>query len=268
MHSIRYTKMSAPDIDLELESIIFDDLDYLSGLVEQENVSSADIRRSSVVLRKLVYDRKLQIAASARRHKITVFVPEARALISNLERDEAAIFYQLGGFQALGIEVGCMIMERRPQPADRPYDPNITYEASLETYKKQRVFMIRANAKAESPDLTVGAISGFVSRESVIKYVAHKTGGAHYDTRRNSQDELLLDIVRKAASLSMRDGIPTFQFNSDVIDNPVARSKTPVPGVGLLEANNLDPVLLELLGAARMLVESPSIKVLKSILRT
>ena len=258
--------MPPPLIDPNLEQIVAEDLDYLDALVQQEHVGNAEIRRSSVVLRRLIYEDHLQQVASARLHPITVPVPDTRTLIHNINADDKVLFFQLGGYQALGVDVACMIIERGAGARPRSFDPNATYDAPLKTYKRQPVFFVRA--VLETPTETRPAVmtSGAISRESVIKYVAHKAGGAHYDAHRATKNDELLDVARRAASTTSTGGVSTFMMNSQVFENPLVRAQVPLPGIGPVARDHLDPVLLELLGAARFLVDSPSVRLLRELI--
>jgi hypothetical protein len=258
--------MTAQAIEPELEQIVEEDLAYLSSLIHQDTITNAELRRSSVVMRRLVCEDQLQRVASARRHEIAIAIPEARALIRSIESDGRVVFYQLGGYRALGIDINCFIIEHRGQTLNRPYDPNVTFVAPLKTYKRQPVFMVRAAQELPEGQSRITTIAGIVTRESVIKYVAHKTGGVHYDKKRTSKDDELLDIVRKALSMSMNGDIPTIAANALILEDLNARARQPLPGIGPVSKTLLDPVLLELLGAARMLVDSPSIQQLRALL--
>jgi hypothetical protein len=188
--------MTARAIDSELEQIVGEDLAYLSSLVDQDAITNAKLRRSSVVMRSLLCEDQLQRVASARGHEIAIAIPEARALIRSIESDGRVVFYQLSGYRALGMEISCFIIEHRHQAINRPYDPNVMLVAPLKTYKRQPVFMVRAALELAEGQSRLTTIAGMVTRESVIKYVAHKTGGAHYDKKRTSKHDELLDIVR------------------------------------------------------------------------
>lgn len=260
--------MANPDLDPALETVVAEDLDYLTTLVEKEEISNGEVRRSSVILRGLVCDNNLQRVATARGHALRIRIPETRALVHDIESDDDLLFFQLGGYRAFGIDVSCSMIERRATAANRPFDPNASFEAPLKTYLRQPVMFLRAVEQVATEERPAVLIRGTVSRESLIRYVAHKVGGAHYDVVRTSKEHELLDIVRRVTSVEMRDGFPTISLNPEPLESPVARARVPLPGVGPLSRDQLDPVLLELLGAARYILESPAVRALREALGT
>jgi hypothetical protein len=258
--------MNSPKIDRAQEQIVAENLDFLRDVVEQQEVSNAQLRRSSIAMRHLVYEDQLQRCAFAREHEIRVLIPETKALARDIEQDKNVLYFQLGGYRALGLTTAALTLELGTRPAPRPYDPNVTFEAKMKTYKKGLVIFIRAAVESTSNQGAGTIISGSISRETLIKYVAHKAGGAHYDHGRASKEDQLLDILRKTTSVVKQDGIATWNMNSEALLNPHVRANLQLPGLGALNKDHLDPVLLELLGCAKMLVDSPSIVKLRTLL--
>ncbi|NGM23860.1 hypothetical protein G3576_27895 [Roseomonas stagni] len=255
-------------IDPALEQVVADDLDYLSAMISNSTIRNANIRHSSTILRNLICYDHLQKVADARGSVIQISIPEARALLRHIEDDPLTVFFQLAGYYIFGVQLMAAFSERRQHPADRPFDPNVRFDAPLKTFKNQPVFFFRSFADFKQDPACAMPRVVKVSREAVIRYITNKTGGAHYDTDRRTPEEQVLEIVQRSISFYMRDGNPAYDMHLEALENFEIRSRKPLPGVGPNGRDRLDAVSLELLGAAQMLISSPSVIRLRTQLCT
>jgi hypothetical protein len=99
----------------------------------------------------------------------------------------------------------------------------------------------------------------FVTRRSVVLYVANKPAGTHFDTDRKSEFAIL-DRVRSAVSMRVTDGAAGFGFNLEAL---VTENVNFVP-----TAEGIDPVFIELAAAVRYLTESPSVLALNAQIKS
>jgi hypothetical protein len=132
-------------------------------------------------------------------------------------------------------------------PVEIPdYDPDSFTLLKPDAFLKQKVFFYNGI---------------FATREDVIKYVANKMGGSHFDKNRDNVNASL-DAIRTMVGLHLLvDG--TLCVSMDI--------KHP-PDLNLLdtlttETNKIDPILFELLATCRFLYESESVQQLCNIIR-
>ena len=107
---------------------------------------------------------------------------------------------------------------------------------------------------------------GLISRENVIDFAANKLGGCHYDTRRDKDHHHLLDAIRLAIVTDLHEGNLRASVDPTVFEDPSYRASKRPAGIGTGKHRELDPVLLEMMGAAVFLVKSPSVKELRALL--
>lgn len=250
-----------------LEAIVAEDLDYLASLDQRDDITNLDLRHASTTLRRLLVHDDLQKVANARGIRLIVNMPDVKAVERATERDENALYYQVAGTRAFGVEYTLMCLDRG-QARSLQFDPDGIYAGRLDTFKKQRVFFARAWDKKPVPGqentFIVAPFPTFISREMVIKYVANKAGGDHYDAARERDEEWVLDLIRRAVSVSSENGMPTFSIDQAAFHDPQHREKKPVPRLAVGDAKHLDPVFLELYSACRFLVSSRSVMELRA----
>ena len=114
----------------------------------------------------------------------------------------------------------------------------------MEGFLKQQVFYFKGE---------------FASRLDVIRYVANKAGGVHFDTKRSDKEQLL-NRIRNVVTIKVGEGY--VGLGIDV--NKVA---TPSDEFVLRDKDYLDPVFVELLATCKFLSESASIQDLIERLR-
>lgn len=195
-------------MDADLVRVVSEDLDFLFNDWNQD-IGDASLRRSSPVLRSLLVEGRLGNVAHHVGREIRIMAPAICKFIT--EDDVKGVdYYQSGGAKCNGMELGSATAIYRIVPAEeRKVIVDRTqkylgksYPVKLGTYLKQMSFAI-------------GGIP--INREEVIKYVANKLGGAHYDSSRTSathqndtsleQKYLLLDSVRSRITVADKNAI-------------------------------------------------------------
>ena len=202
-----YLKVEPP-MDIELARVVAEDLEFLFNEWNQE-IDDASLRRSSTVLRSLLVEGLLGRVAHQVGRDIRVMAPAIGRVTTDAELRECT-FFQAGGAQHKGFMVQSISMIAR---AKTPAEIKASYEqgkaligknypVKLGTFLKQTSFVFNGT---------------LINREEVIKYVANKLGGAHYDSSREatkkSNDQSLehkyklLDEVRSEITVADRNAI-------------------------------------------------------------
>jgi hypothetical protein len=161
-------------MDLELARIVAEDLGYL--FVEwNQDIDDASLRRGSTVLRSLLIDGLLSKAARQVNRDIRVMAPAIGQLFTEADLREYE-YFQAGGAKYKGTTVQTVRLSRRIYTAaerkasyDKLKDVTGSSSVKLSEFLKQTSFVVK------------GVL---INREEVIKYVANKLGGAHYDSAR------------------------------------------------------------------------------------
>jgi len=163
-------------MDKELLTTVFEDLEYITEEWNKQDVSDANLRRSSSTLRRLIIYGDLFKAARLFGMK------ELRALTSNEEYSSlsGSIFHQAGGGKHNETQIKSFSI----------YDKKLTPEEIqllYKTNKQKKSKLINLHKFMKRPSFTIQGTE--INREEVIKYVCNKLGGAHYDTTRKKDDE-------------------------------------------------------------------------------
>ncbi len=188
-------------MDIELVRVVKEDLDRLTKEWNQD-IDDASLRQASTILRSLLIEGKLLKVAGYFHMQIRVMTPLSckDQKFTNIDKMQ---FFQCGGARYHGMEIRDIEYSDQPlsqeankklanaKPGDTmsveemrrllPFNtrdepsPEQSYPERLPIFLKQASFIIEGQK---------------INREEVIKYVANKLGGAHYDTDRDANRPL------------------------------------------------------------------------------
>jgi len=225
----------------ELEITVYEDIQHLASLWRNDRIRNSDIRNSSHILRRLLIYQDLQKCANPRKHPLTVNAPNNKLLI-NAARNGALEFFQSGGTTVLGIWFRASTVAKgngqKMAGILKGFDPDETVVLKLSSFLKQPVFFFKDQ---------------MIDRADVIKYVANKAGGPHFDKNRTNKDKVL-DYIRAAVSMRLENDVPTFGFNVDALEHPSDNFE--------IVKDSIDPVFVEMAATCRYLTESPAVQTL------
>jgi len=195
-------------MDMELARVVAEDLEYLFAEWNQD-IDDASLRRNSLVLRKLLIEGLLSRVAHEVDKQVLVMTPAIGRLITDAELRECR-FFQAGGALYKGTIVQSISMISR---AKTEAEIKASYERSKESIEKD--YPVKLNVFLKQTSLVVDGV--LINREVVIKYVANKLGGAHYDKSREDtkaggnisleQKYELLDKVRSDVTVADKNAI-------------------------------------------------------------
>jgi hypothetical protein len=238
-----------------------EDLGHVRDIVRTSDKADAgEIRRLSNVLRRLLIDNggDLRSIAPPRIGRFTIASFDNGPVLKSEARKPIA-FYQSGGGAIFGVYVRAALIEANQlgePPGPRPlpdFDPERTISLPLDNFLAQKLICYRES---------------WATRGQIIKYVANVASGVHTGTPRESF-ELLLNRARRAVSYSMQqisvpDGSTAEALNL-AADMDVIHSNADLPF--RYDPGHVDPTLVELLAVAQLLLNSPDIAKLESVIR-
>lgn len=164
-------------IDNELIKIVFEDLHYLMDEWTQD-IDDASLRRASPVLRSLLIDHQLMKVANMLNEKVNVLLP----LISKYDNDfndPSLVYYQAGGAKYKGIEVQSLVRLNRIKSQE---DIKEEFEKQKKYYGQN--YSIKLTKFMKQASFVINGIK--INREEVVKYIANKRGGVHFDSSRKT----------------------------------------------------------------------------------
>jgi hypothetical protein len=190
-------------IDPNLLKTVNEDLGFLFTKWNQD-IDDVSLRLTSTVLRRLLIDRILGKAAGVFKMQIEIMAPIFSGLehFGNLKEIE---FYQCGGAAYKGMSVQSVMM------VNRVFDQQeITKMHQTGKEKGGKSSPIKLSDFLKQPSFIIKGT--LINREDVIKYVANKLGGAHYDNERKNDDDLerkyvLMDNVRNGVRVADKNAI-------------------------------------------------------------
>jgi hypothetical protein len=187
-------------VDIDLARIVSEDLDFLASEWNQD-VDDASLRRSSAVLRSLLVEGLLGKAAHEAGRNIRILAPAICQVTTEAELRECK-FYQAGG----ALYKGMMVQSTSIVASAKSHaEIKASYERTKDVIGKN--YPLKLGAYLRQTSLVVDGV--LISREEVIKYVANKLGGVHYDKSRADQSpQKQVSLEQKYALLDgVRNGI-------------------------------------------------------------
>jgi hypothetical protein len=182
-------------MDFDLARYVGEDLDYLFDEWNQD-ISEASLRRSSPILRSLLVENKLSLVSKFLGLDLKILAPDITRSITD-QKFKEYIYWQAGGAIYNGTQIrSAFILGRSMTDLEISQLANDASKSLKNSPVKVQVFLRQPSFVVEG---------NFINREEVIKYVANKLGGAHYDDMRKpsagrdiSLDDkyILLDKVR------------------------------------------------------------------------
>ncbi|MEX1181566.1 MAG: hypothetical protein WEB63_12265, partial [Cucumibacter sp.] len=175
-----------------------EDMDHIREVIAEEGASIGDIRRLSVVLRRLIVERDIAAVAAPRMGRIMLRAPDNNPVYVHA-RKHPPIFFASGRARVFGWSSSLYAIEHRgPLPTTSAlttmawpegFDLNKTVDLRLDGFITQNVICLRGT---------------WISRKSVIKYVAHIASGAHSGTPKEA-DELVLAQISRSTYVRLKE---------------------------------------------------------------
>jgi hypothetical protein len=162
-------------MDIELARLVSEDLEFLFNEWNQD-IDDASLRRSSPVLRSLLVEGQLGNISHQAGKEIRILAPAICRLITEAELKHKN-YYQAGGAKYKGMQVQSTSMVNR---ALSPEEIKADYERTKDVMGKS--YPVKLSVFLKQTSFVVDGV--LINREEVIKYVANKLGGAHYDSAR------------------------------------------------------------------------------------
>jgi len=234
----------------EAAAAFIEDMDHMRAVVSTDTPSKGDIRRISAILRRLLVNRDIALIASPRTGKVQIEAPDLKAAYG-AEAIQPFLFFASGQAKVLGGFVSTITMfDLKRNPIFGPpkhlipaVEVSKKIELPLESFLRQNVLKYR---------------NEWISRESVIKYVANVASGVHSGAARK-KDEITLSQIRSAHSYrKSQTGIHCDFFKHGIDVDETAFSHSP---------DSIDPVLVELLASATFFVGSPFVIDLEKVIQ-
>ncbi|MFZ3122766.1 MAG: hypothetical protein WA104_05315 [Thermodesulfovibrionales bacterium] len=195
-------------MDIDLIKIVSEDLDYLTEEWTQD-IDDASLRRASPVLRSLLIENQLMKVADILNEEIKIMAPFISKFDGYLN-DPSIIFYQSGGAKYKGMEIQFLKQLKR---AKSPEEIKADYEREKSSIGQ--IYPVKLSLFMKQISFMVNGVK--INREEVIKYIANKRGGAHYDSSRKtdktgSKGELekkysLLDKIHKGTFVADKNAV-------------------------------------------------------------
>jgi hypothetical protein len=235
-----------PQQTRELDIANYEDIVYLASLWSKHDLTNAQIRQSSNIMRRLLHYKEIQGSTAPRSLRLMLNSPDNKALVRAANNGHLD-FFQSGGTTVLGIWFRASTVSRnapKVEEALADFNPDAVIQLKLDSFLDQPVFFVH---------------NVLVSRRTVLLYVANKAAGTHFDAERQS-DFWVLDRVRSAVTMKLVGEAVSFGFNTDAF-HTVATDFVP-------SGHGIDPVFIELAASIRYFTESDSVQNLLALLKS
>jgi len=165
--------------------VVFEDLEFLSKQWSQE-IDQPSLRRASTTLNTLLIEDNLQVVGRDLGIDVRIMARPNEGALALEGKDYC--FWQAGGAMIKGVIIGSVSLPSRALTAVE----NAAVAAAMQKNLGENI-PVKISSFLRQPSFIVDGI--LINREEVIKYVANKLGGKHYDSTRkkNSKSQVSLD---------------------------------------------------------------------------
>ena len=183
-----------------LVDVVLADLSHLAGELHQQ-VDDHSLRRGSAILRRLLVDNDLQKAwkAAGRPRQPLILATTLEPILAAVPQGKIALA-AAGGALYQGMALMGMLEVGYVMPV-----------AEMESIRAKGILRQQLPLDRYVGSTTMIVHGTSVSRRVLIKYVANKLGGAHFDPRRQSDAESkafrLLDYVGETYQLAGKNAV-------------------------------------------------------------
>jgi hypothetical protein len=227
----------------ELLQVTLDDLRYILGIGANEDPDPPELRRVSLVLRRLLLpgrgDDLLQRCAKHLNHKIIVPSRNYGTALDCLTQGKIT-FFQRGGASLWGVNYEGVVNGPAEETKGVDFHSSPVCEIDLGAFRDEVV---------------LGFYAKTISRTDVIEYMANKAGGGHFDVNRQAK-HALLDQIREVLMLRRTPTGITIEIHRDRYFKP--------SDLFTLKRDKIDPASAEILATCCWLAKSPSLGKLRS----
>lgn len=168
---------------------MLDDLAYLRRLLAADEADPGEVRRMSAILRRCVVENTLTRIANPRIGKIAVSAPDFKPIYVTSRSRPAHVFVG-ASTRIFGIDVMALAAHEGSTAGFNSFDPDARMDLSVECFGKQEVLFFRGS---------------WVSRKSVIEYVANVASGVHAGKAQSPDDHIVM-AARHEIRLSLDNG--------------------------------------------------------------
>lgn len=238
----------------EAASAFVEDMGHIRKVVAEQGKSSGELRRLSGVLRRLLVERDLAEVAAPRIGRLSLRAPDNNPVYKFAQRTPL-LFFASGRARIFNSDHTTIIARDAtnyplvvpPIHLVFPPDFDVTrrVDLRLDNFLAQRVLCLRGD---------------WVSRRSVIKYIAHIASGVHSGEPREP-DEAILAHLRRSTHIRIKDDK---SLHLALLDDGLESQETAFKA---LAPDSIDPVLIELLATAKFVAESPDVIRLEELVR-
>jgi hypothetical protein len=221
---------------------LLEDLEHLREMAGGWHHTSAELRRASSILRRLLIDGDLHKVGAPRIGKMLLKIPDYTKFYRAAENaGEFALFASFDQIQIASPKnmTRKMSLALHTTPGDR----GMKYtQVKIDTFKTQKVFCFDGK---------------WVSRADVIKFVANNASGVHS----SEPSDHILPSIRRAFTYNREE-------NGDfrLFMNPPGTAPSATKPFEY-DPKKIDPVLAEILGSSRLIVESTDVVRLEDVVR-
>jgi hypothetical protein len=226
---------------------LLEDVSYIRRLLgEAAPPSPEELRRLSAVLRRILIDSDLSNVAAPRMGSVKLWTPDTKPFMK-FSRRFPLFFFASGGAKLFGWTISAAtVIAEQPDDATVAQLSGVllerkTVELRLETFLTQPVLCLEGT---------------WINRRDVVKYIAICAHGVHSKTPQEQEHSYkALARIRRGVRYSVEKGIH-IELDRLGVTEPSFR----------YDPKALDLVLVELLVAAKYLVEAPDTQRLEGLI--
>ncbi|MCP4410851.1 MAG: hypothetical protein GY807_24555 [Gammaproteobacteria bacterium] len=245
-------------------SSFLEDLEHIRSVTKRNHTSRGELRRLSSLLRRLLVEKDISKIAAPRMGRVSFLTPDNTPYYK-MAKDVNILFFSNSWARIFGIDLAVISLFDLGPAGNKPKEKTLEFAKKYGIRSQQRSVNIRFDNFLTQKVICYG--NEWVRRLDVIKFMANIASGVHSNPPVRKVD-ILIERMRQACSYKLVDG----RLNVHVMPELGANSfpgrfghQIEMPSLGS-RLDPVDPILVEMLGTAQMIVDSPDITELETII--
>lgn len=263
-------KKAMRDATKEMAEAMLEDLEHFRAAVRRQNTSRSELRLLSTSLRRLLVNDELRKIASPRIGKLELSAPDYHPLHEVAAKAVEVQFSGGVGTRVFGQSIGpfSLMRFRDPPPFSHVEDHVRRLGTPTIPFEREKRISLRLNNFLTQKVICFKTV--WISRGAIIKHVANLGSGAHSGNPETSEEKLI-SRLRSTCAYHLSDSGVEVRF-SEIFSDPdwdlnIALGKNDETAATDEDFSSIDPALVELLTAAQLVSESPSVLRLEEVVR-
>lgn len=250
-----------------MAEMLLEDLSHFRKVVSNPETSQVDVRKLTADVRRLLVNRELDHVAAPRCGRVMLKAPDYNAYYEAADRSRVVQYCGGEDITLFGHQFGAAILAEHKLPPNMTPEQYLNPMQSILGGSRKSVFMKLDHFMSQR---VICFENQWITRQQAIMHIAIIGSGVHSNTPKTPLDVHIEKLRKNVAYVKSGDrfDLRLAAIFGDANWDLNINFKPGTESASTGEVQSIDPVLVEVLAAAKLVTESPSVIELEAITRS